>query len=162
VRVGQHLAVALDDDTEPTTVSNLRWGLALLILVAWIDTTLGETALEQRHQRLGACLLAAAVCGTASSRMSTSTRITQDDTGGLSPGGIIGDACCDSRLLLFSCSSRPARRPEPRRRRDARQRAARAAARGRAQSDRVVSGLVSRRLARRAPGATGIAHFLEH
>jgi len=28
---------------EPTSVSKRRWGFALLIFVAWIDTTAGET-----------------------------------------------------------------------------------------------------------------------
>jgi hypothetical protein len=28
---------------EPTIVSNRRWGFALLIFIAWIDTTAGET-----------------------------------------------------------------------------------------------------------------------
>ena len=85
---------------EPTTVSNRRCGLALLILVTWIDTTLGETrSYSDASDSVHACC-AKAGCGIASSKRNTRTRITQDDTPArLSVGGIIER--CASRFPSY-------------------------------------------------------------
>ena len=65
---------------EPTTVSNRRCGLALLILVTWIETTLGETRSKSAVSGSVHGCCANAVWGIAISRKSTSARIREDDT----------------------------------------------------------------------------------
>src|SRR5438046_1298860 len=65
---------------EPTTVSNRRWGLALLIFIDWIDTTDGETR-SNSMVRDSVHGWADAPAGTSSARASaTQRRMDPDDT----------------------------------------------------------------------------------
>ena len=87
---------------DPTTVSNRRWGFALLILVAWIDTTAGDTRSKSvASDSVQGCAMASG--GIANTRRTTSTRITLDDTTAECEAGGIIDRCAPS----FPSSSWP-------------------------------------------------------
>ncbi len=76
---------------DPTTVSNRRWGLTLLILVTWIDTTLGETRSKRTAIDSVQACCAKTVCGIAIKKSNARTRIAVDHTPvGCTAGGIIG------------------------------------------------------------------------
>src|ERR671923_1397073 len=140
---------------EPTTVSNRRCGFALLIFMAWMATTLGET---RSKTTVSGSLhdSAAATAGATSSVSRTSqSRMTLDHT--TQPPG----RPCTWPAYNRSDASPPRRDPaarlphepglgavdRPDAGRDARQRPARAAAGGSAQSDRIVPDVVPRGLA---------------
>src|SRR5688572_31878818 len=65
---------------EPTTVSNRRCGLALLIFMAWIETTLGET--RSKTTVSGSVHDSAAAAAGATSRVTSASqsRMTVDHT----------------------------------------------------------------------------------